>query len=121
MITIFMKSSHEIIAINIKRLMTHYKLTQVELSKKTGVSQKTISNMINPGSVGGITTQSLEKVSEYFKIEPYHLMISDFPIEELTSTRIDRIIEFYVKASAAGRENINRIAETEAHYSLIPH
>lgn len=114
---ITMNKTHISIAKNLEKLMSYRRLTQVELAKKTGVSQRTISNMLNPGSVGSITTGSLEKVSEYFKIEPYHLLIEDLPIEVLISSTIEKVINYYAKSSEEGRENINRIAEMAANYT----
>ena len=114
-----MKKSHEAIANNLKRLMTEKKLTQTQLSDKTGVSQKTISNMINTGSVGSITTESIEKVAKFFKIEPYHLMIPDLPTEDLSNNTIEKIINYYAHATKESRLNIARVAELESRYSVM--
>jgi transcriptional regulator with XRE-family HTH domain len=110
---------HEIIAGNVKRLMQHAdNMTQVELANKTKISQRTISNVINPGSVGSVTTTTIEKLAKFFGLEPYHLMIPNLPIEELLNKRIEKVIECYSQSTPDGRENIKRIAENEVRYSL---
>jgi DNA-binding Xre family transcriptional regulator len=114
-----MKTSHEAIANNVKRLMIERQLTQTQLANKVGVSQKTISNMINSGSVGSITTESIEKVARFFRIEPYHLMIPDLPVDELTNTTIEKIITYYAHSTKESRLNIARVAELESRYSVI--
>lgn len=108
---------HEAVAANLKLLMAcHGGINQVSLAKKTGLSQRTISNVLRPGSVGSITTDTIESLAEFFKIEPYHLMIPNLPIEELLSKSIESLIECYARSSEVGRENIKRIAENELRY-----
>lgn len=114
------QSIHEIIANNVERLMDYHKIaTQTELSRKTKIPQRTISNVLTPGSVGSLTSKTIEKLAKYFNLEPYHLLIPDLPIEELLNKRIEKIIECYSQSSPEGRENIKRIAENEMRYS--PH
>lgn len=126
MISLMTKTIHEIIANNVNRLIdyndqiTQTKTSQDLLAKKTGISQKTISNVLKPGSVGSITTDTIEKLAKYFKLEPYHLMIPNLPIEELLSKRIEKVIECYAQSSLDSRENIERIAKNEMRYSALP-
>ncbi|WP_036243050.1 hypothetical protein [Methylobacter luteus] len=65
-----------------------------------------------------ITTETIEKIAAYFKIEPYRLLIPNMPIEELLDNKIEQIIKCYTKSVEEGRENIKRIAEMEARYNL---
>lgn len=117
MILFMPKTTHEIIADNVKRLMEyHNEMTQTLLAKKAGISQRTISNVTNPGSVGSITTETIEKLANFFDLEPYHLMIKDLPVEELLSKRLEKLIECYSQSTLEGRENIKRIAENEMRY-----
>ena len=112
------KSILETIAGNLERLIKHHEIkSQTELAKKTGVSQRTISNVLRPGSLDSINTETIEALARYFNIEPYHLMIPDLPIEELINKRIEKLIECYSQSSPAGRENLERIAENEVRYN----
>ena len=85
-----MKTSHEAIAGNLKKLMEERRLTQTQLADKAGVSQK-----------------------------PYHLMIPDLPTEELTNNTIEKIIHYYAHSTKESRLNIARVAELESRYSVI--
>jgi transcriptional regulator with XRE-family HTH domain len=115
------KSMHETLSNNVQRLMEyHGNMPQTELAARTGISQRTISNVLNPGSVGSITTKTIELLADFFNLEPYHLLIPNLPIEELLNKRIEKVIECYTQSSSDGRENIKRIAENEVRYSAIP-
>jgi transcriptional regulator with XRE-family HTH domain len=117
-IMLMTQNIHEIIAGNVERLMEYHKIeAQTELAKKTKISQRTISNILTPGSVGSLTTKTIEKLASYFNLEPYHLIIPDLPIEELLNKRLEKVIECYSQSTPEGRENIKRIAENEVRYS----
>lgn len=126
MISFMTKTIHEIIANNVKRLIdyneqiTQTKTSQASLAKKIGISQKTLSNVLTPGSVASITTDTIEKLARYYKLEPYHLMIPNLPIEELLNKRIEKVIECYAQSSLESRENIERISKNEMRYSALP-
>lgn len=108
----------EIIADNVKRLMEYNgNMSQVLLANKAKISQRTVSNVLNPGSVGSITTETIERLAEFFKLEPYHLVMPNLPLEELLDKRIEKVIACYTKSSPDGRENIKRVAENEVRYS----
>lgn len=118
--------TNEIIADNLRRLMEYKGInTQTELARKIRakiggkISQRTISNLLNPGSTEGINTVTTDALAEYFGIESYKIFIPGIPIEELVSNGIDKVISCYSKAKLDGRENIKRIAENEARYSQI--
>lgn len=116
------------IADNVTRLMIHHggmvgkdRMSTDDLAKlckKNGgkTDQKTIWNVVNPDKSGNITTATIESIAEVFNLEPYHLMIPNLPIEELTSKRIEKVITCYAQAPVDGRENIARIAENEVRY-----
>jgi len=113
------RTIHEIIADNVERLIQYPKIeSQTELSKKTKIPQRTLSNVLTPGSVGSLTTKTIEKWASYFDLEPYHLIIPNLPIEELLNKRIEKVIECYSQSTSEGRENIKRIAENEVRYCL---
>ena len=48
-----MSKSAEYVANNVRRLMKHHGDTQMALSLKSGVAQKTISNILNQTAKGG--------------------------------------------------------------------
>ncbi|WP_027159139.1 helix-turn-helix domain-containing protein [Methylobacter luteus] len=110
----------EIIAANLSLLMQHHgNIRQAALAQNTGISQRTISNVLRHDNTDNITTKTIKALAEYFGIAPYHLMIPNLTIDELTSKQIEQIISAYLKASPEGRENIKRIAEIEARYGEL--
>lgn len=111
-------SMHITIADNTSKLKSHLSMSQKDIAKKAGLSQRTVSNALNPGSVDSLTMESIEKLAECFGIEPYQLLIPNLPIEELLSKRIQKVIECYSQANPDGRENIARIAENEMRYRI---
>lgn len=113
------KSTLEILANNIKRLMEYHDLAQDDIAKKTKIGQTTLSNVLRPGSLASITTKTLEELARFFDLEVYHLLIPDLPIEELLNKRIEKLVECYSQSTSDGRENIKRIAENEVRYSKI--
>ena len=114
------QTTHEIIAFNVQRLMKiSGDLSQMELAKKTGISQRTISNVLKPGSIGSVTIGTIEKIAQYFKIEPYHLLIPNLPVDELQTNRLESVIQNYALSSTDSRKNILRIAENESKYSKL--
>ena len=112
------ESMHETIAANTAKLKAHFGLSQKDIAKRAGLSQRTISNALNPGSVDSITAGTIEKLADCFGIEGYQLLIPSLPIEELLGKRIQKVIECYAQADAEGRENIARISENEMRYRV---
>ncbi len=115
---LLMIKTHEIISANVGKLMKHKQMSQSELAKKTGVSQRTISNALNPGSVGSVTMDTVEKIAFYFGIEVYHLLIPNLSVDDLVDIRIEGFIVKYTQASEHGRKEIIRTAENEFRYNI---
>ncbi len=113
---LLMIKTHEIIAENVDKLMKYKKMRQSEFAKKTGVSQRTISNALKPGSVGSVTMDTVEKIAFYFGIEVYHLLIPNLSIDDLVDIRIEDVIAKYTQASEHGRKEIIRTADNEFRY-----
>jgi transcriptional regulator with XRE-family HTH domain len=114
-----MKNTHEIIAANVDNLMKHKQMKQIEFAKNTGLSQRTISNALKPGSVGSVTMDTVEKIAFYFGIEAYHLLIPNLSIADLIDVRIEGVINKYTQTSEHGRQEIIRTADNEFRYHAV--
>jgi transcriptional regulator with XRE-family HTH domain len=114
-----MIKTHEIIAENVDKLMKHKQMKQVEFAKQTGLSQRTISNALKPGSVGSVTMDTVEKIAFYFGIEAYHLLIPNLSIADLIDVRIEDVINKYTETSEHGRQQIIRTADNEFRYHEV--
>lgn len=125
----YMNSSlKKALANNVERLMIYHgmkigkeKLATedvADLCQKNGekIDQKTVWNVVNPDKSGAVSSKTIESIAKVFGLEPYHLLIPDLPIDELTNQRIEKIIQNYIQSPLDGRENIARIAENEVRY-----
>lgn len=103
------------LARNLRALMERETLTQQQLAKKSGISQRTISNVLNGSHEPGIET--VDKLAGVFKLQGWQLQMRDLPPELVGSSLVDRTVGALVQASPKGREMIAELAEREAHYS----
>jgi Helix-turn-helix. len=112
------ETSKSTIAANISLLMKINKVSQKELERRSGVSQATISNLINPASNTKYspTAAILEKIAKAFNIKLWQLLIPNIPPELLASRTIEKVLENFVAADNQGRDAISRIAEAELRY-----
>ncbi|MGH8073682.1 MAG: helix-turn-helix domain-containing protein [Lysobacter sp.] len=106
---------------NLKRLMDHHELSQAQLSKKAGVGQSTLSNLLDSSSPLEINPRAdtIERLADYFGIPSWQLLIPDLPLQLLMNQRLSKLIENYRDAPENGRENINRVAESEVRYAAV--
>ena len=109
------------LADNVRRLMDAHKLTQHQLATRAGVSQKSISDLLNYG--GNVRKEprlgTIEKIAKGFEIPPWQLQIPDLPVELLRNEAVGKVLEHYRDAGPTGREHIRRIAESEVRYALL--
>ncbi|MBU2805880.1 helix-turn-helix transcriptional regulator [Acidithiobacillus ferridurans] len=102
-------------------LMRVNDLSQVDLAKKAGVSQRTISNILNPDvdPAYSPTLNNIEKIAISLKIKVWHLLLPNIPPELLTSRTIEKVVENYTQIDESGRNEINRVAEAEVRYHQV--
>ena len=105
---------------NLQALMAENGLTQNQLSKKSGVSQRTISNMLDPDGPNP-QLDNVDKVASAFGLDGWHLIMPNL-IEDLTdgSSITSRVLHNLRHSSREGKEHILRVAEREAEYNAIP-
>ena len=94
--------------------MEHNSHTQTELAKKAGISQRTICNICDPENPHSPTLDKVEAVARAYRLEVWHLLIPDAPLELLLNKRIEKMVNNYVKASEAGRDILHRVSDREA-------
>lgn len=108
-------STVENFANNLRLLMRLGGLNQTELAKKSGVSQKTISNILNNGQNPTIETADL--LAAAFGLEGWHLIMPNLPTDLVSSPTIEALFNSFLGASTGGREMIIKVAEREAEYN----
>jgi transcriptional regulator with XRE-family HTH domain len=74
--------------------MNHYQMTQAQLAKKSGVAQKTVSNILNfEATTRSLTMENADKIARAFGLQLWHLCIPDLPLELMTDDTLERVIE----------------------------
>lgn len=101
-----------ILAANLRYLMKDREWDQTDLGKKSGVSQKTVSNILNEQKVPGLDT--VDKLAGAFGLNLWHLILPGL-IEDLQSpTSIREVYEAFRQTSDKGKQFILSVAEREA-------
>jgi transcriptional regulator with XRE-family HTH domain len=108
-------TTSEAVARNLRRLMEAHRLTQVDVAKKAGVSQRHISNVLNLVNEPGI--DRVDKIAKVFGLKGWQLQMPDIPDDMLLSSVVHKVFDALTQATPEGREMIGRLAEREAHYS----
>jgi transcriptional regulator with XRE-family HTH domain len=103
---------------NLRILMDFHKDTQITLSKKSGVSQKTISNMLNPGDTNSPNLANVELIAKAYKLQTWHLLYPNAPLDILINTSIEKFVENYAHADKEMREAWARVAEISNNYKI---
>lgn len=100
--------------------MEQHGLRQHALAKKAGVSQRTISNLLNPDAAGNsMLLVNVDKVAAAFNLPGWRLMIPGQDEDLLSSASMDRLVTNYMEADKKGREYIEHVAAKEALYRAV--
>jgi DNA transposition AAA+ family ATPase len=105
------------LAENVRSLMERDSLTQKQLAKRAGVSQRTISNVLNASHETGIET--VDRIAAVWGLQGWELQMRNLPPELLGTGILRRTVGALTVATPKGREMIAELAEREAHYSKI--
>jgi len=103
------------VASNIKRLRKLHGWSQVELFKRSGVAQRTISNLEwldHPEKEDySPTLENLEKIAIAFGVEAWQLMLPNVPETLLDSKRLGKMVQSFLEVDEATRADLTRNAE----------
>jgi transcriptional regulator with XRE-family HTH domain len=117
------QSTRAILAKNLTRLLAvgaahGLPSTQAALSRRSGVSQKTISNWLDPSRGVAPVLDKLELVADVYRLEVWQLLVPDLPDDMLLIGHLKRLVANYGNiANPAARRYIEQIAEAEANYA----
>ena len=104
------------LAANLARLMKYHGDDQVSLEKKSGVAQKTISNILNMRAKKGTNLGIVADIAKTYKIKTWHLLLAECPDEILFNHRIEKLVENFLNSDEIGRNATMAVSETRAHY-----
>ena len=109
------------LALNVEYLMDHQPgdpWVQTKLASESGMSQTSISNLLDAEGQHSPTIRTAEAVARAFGLSLWHLFLPTL-IEDLNSdTSIHAIYLAYQKSTPEGRRHIQRIAEREAEFNV---
>lgn len=100
------------LAKNLRTLMAIRDWNQVELSKKSSVSQRMISSILSEES--GCSVETADALAHAFGLQGWHLIMPDLTEDLLKSKAVQGLFESYVHASPEGRALIDAMAAREA-------
>lgn len=112
-------NSVQILANNLAKLMCQYSDTQVMLAQKTQLSQKSISNMLNPKDGATPLLGNVELVANAYHMHAWQLIIEQPDITTKLSQKIAKLIENYINAAPQNRAIIDQIAASPELIQLI--
>jgi len=99
------------LAKNLKTLMAIRGWNQIELSKKSGVSQRMISSILSQES--GCSVETADAIAHAFGLEGWHLIMPHLSEDLLKSKAVQDLFESYINASPEGRALIDAMAARE--------
>ncbi len=109
------KAARDALADNLSRLLKSKKMSQAVLSKKSGIAQRTISNMVRTTETGSVSLSSIEAVSEALNIDAWSLLIPDMKVEHLVERLAGKITDHLPDIDdQLSVLNLIRTAENEA-------
>lgn len=114
-----MPNLRDIWASNMRTLMRREGINGVELGKKSGKGQKTVSNVVSPTSSIAPTLTTVEQLLKPFRIEPWTTFIPDMPESRDALQDLNNLMRIYLSLDANGRAMVLRAAELEARYREV--
>jgi len=107
------------LAKNVRKLMSFNNDTQVTLAKKSGISQKTISNIINADDDKSPNLKNVAAIAKAYKIQVWHLLYPNAPLDILKNDTVEKLVGNYVITTAQGRNAIMSVCEATSSYSAM--
>lgn len=100
---------------NVARLMEHTGMSQRELAKEAGISQRAVGYLLQYKDINDRhpTTSTIEAVAQVFNLDAWQLMIPNQPLELLLSQRLKLHTMDYMDVGNDGRAAVDRITEVE--------
>lgn len=112
------KNSKQTLAKNVSAHMRRAGHTQASLAKETGVSQRTIGNVVNVGyTKSGSTLCNIEKIADVYQVEPWMLLLEELPDTPNDIRSLERLVKIFCLSSGDDRDLILRISERTAAYA----
>lgn len=109
-------ATRQTLARTLRLLMEKSGLSEAEVSRRSGVSKKSVNNMLNARHAPNL--DHVDAVASVFGLNLWHMILPNLPDELIASKSIDDLIAHYSRADQRGRESIDRVAEIAADYRV---
>lgn len=113
-VTKFIESPQRFAA-NLRALMRRDELSEQDTARRSGVSQKGI-NLILRG-ISNPTLRTCEALAGVFNLPVWLMLAFDFAADPDQARWLQKLVDDYTRAPAAGRQMVNMVAEREAAYT----
>jgi transcriptional regulator with XRE-family HTH domain len=113
---LLMKNLHtaERVAENIKLLMSASGMTVKEVSKKSGVPERTIYSYLKLERTPNVDTT--EDIAQAFGLSGWHLLMTNLEYDMIKSGKLDRLIHSYSNCPPESQEYLLMVSERDAVY-----
>ena len=113
--------SNRVLADNLRALMERTGDTQMDVAKRGGLAQRSVSNVLSYGTTHETspTLRTVDGLANAFKLKSYLLFIPRLHVDLALSGELEELLVSYLHASPEGRQNIKRIAQGEARFAAI--
>ena len=99
----------QIVANNLQRICKEHDLSTLELSRRSGMPQKTVWTTLNGEHACRLS--NLEKLCKTLLVSPASMVTPHLPTNMLMSRRVPRIIDKYAKLSMDKRDKLEAIID----------
>jgi len=104
--------TRDVLARNLRALMTAHEMTERALSQSSGVSQGQINNILNGRTSCSIETA--EALAQVFGLAGWHLLLHGLNEELLASPTIGKMVDGYIRMNGEGRALVDAMIRREA-------
>lgn len=105
-------ATRETLAANLRSMMALKGWNQVELAKRSGVSQRMISHIVTRSAACSIETA--DALARPFGLHGWHLLIPGLSAELMQSGSLQRLVDAYIGASSESRDLADRLLAIRA-------
>jgi len=109
-------NTRKIVAANVARLRKDRGMNQTELGSRAGVGQTTISSIENPDGKSP-TLETLSAIAKALQVPEWTLLVDGSALDSTQLKALDHLVHIYADLPAAGKNQVQRVAEAEDRYA----
>lgn len=97
--------------------MEYFHESQHQAAKRCKVSQKTISNLLNPEDDKAPNLDNVTKVAKGYNLQTWLFIYPDVPLDVLLNHQVKKTVDNLMHSDTSTRSFISHVLEGPAHYS----